>query len=40
MMSLMIRTAHPTYLGDQMEQNYIGMACSTYGGKESCVQGF
>jgi len=27
-------------LGDQIEKNEIGGACSTYVGEESCIQGF
>ena len=26
--------------GDQIEKNGEGGACSTYGGKEGCIQGF
>jgi hypothetical protein len=32
-------TAHPI-LGDQIEKNEIGGACSTYGGEEMCTQCF
>jgi len=27
-------------LGDKIEKNEMGGACSTYGGKERCIQGF
>jgi hypothetical protein len=27
-------------LGDQIEKNEIGAACSTYGGEESCIEVF
>jgi hypothetical protein len=27
-------------LGDQIEENEMGGACSTYGGDERCIQGF
>jgi hypothetical protein len=27
-------------LGDKIEKNEMGEACSKYGGRESCVQGF
>ena len=26
--------------GDQIEKNEVGGACSTYGGKQRCMQGF
>jgi len=26
--------------GDQIEKNDMGGACSTYGGKQKCIQGF
>ena len=32
MRSLLICTAHQMYAGDQIEENEIGGACSTYGG--------
>jgi hypothetical protein len=28
------------YSGNEMEKNEMGVACSTYGGKERCVQDF
>ena len=28
------------YLGDQIEKNDMGGACSTYGGEERCIQDF
>jgi hypothetical protein len=28
------------YLGDQIEKNEMGGACSTYGGEKMCMQGF
>jgi hypothetical protein len=28
------------YSGDKIEKNGMGGACSTYGGEQSCIQGF
>ena len=28
------------YLGDQIEKNEMGGACSTYGGEDRCIQNF
>jgi hypothetical protein len=38
--NLKISTPHLIFSGDQIEKNEIGVACSTYGGEESCIQGF
>jgi hypothetical protein len=38
--SLMICTAHEILLGDQLEKNEIGGACSTFGVEKRCIQGF
>ena len=40
MRRLMICTAKQILFGDQIEINEMGGACSTYGGEESCIQGF
>jgi hypothetical protein len=34
MRSLMICTSHPACLGDKIEKNEMGRACSVYGGEE------
>ena len=39
MKSLMICIPHPIFLGDQMEKNELGGACSAYGGEERRIQG-
>ena len=36
----MICTAHPIFLGDQIEKNEMGEACSTYGREQRCIQCF
>ena len=36
----MICTPHPKLCGDKIEKNEMGWTCNTYGGEESCVQGF
>ena len=38
--SLNICTPHLNFSGDELEKNEMGVACSTYGGEESCIQGF
>jgi hypothetical protein len=40
MMSLNICIPTKYYLGDQIEKNEMGRACSAYGGKETRIQGF
>ena len=40
MENLKISTPPLIFSGAQIEKNEIGMACSTYGGEESCIQGF
>jgi len=40
MRSLMIFTHHLIMFGDQIDKNEMGVACSTYGGEERCIQGF
>ena len=40
MRSLKISTSQQILSGDQIETNEMGGACSTYGGKERCIQGF
>jgi len=40
MENLKISTPPLIFSGVQIEKNEIGMACSTYGGEESCIQGF
>jgi hypothetical protein len=40
MRSLMICTPQPLFAGDKSEKNEMGVACSTYGGGKSCIQGF
>jgi hypothetical protein len=37
---IMICTLHHIFSGDKIEKNEMGGACSTYGGEESCIQGF
>ena len=39
MTSLRIFTAHPIFVGDQIEKNEMGGVCSAYGGGERRVQG-
>jgi len=39
MRSLMICTAHPMLLGDKIEKNAMGGACSAYGEEERRIQG-
>ena len=36
----MICTSHPYCLGDKIEKNEMGGACSACGGDEKCIQGF
>jgi hypothetical protein len=36
--SLLVCTPHQILLGDEIEKNEMGGACSTYG--ERCIQGF
>ena len=36
----MICTPCPNCSGDQIEKNEMGGACSTYGGRGECIQGF
>ena len=36
----MISATHKYYSGDQIENNAMGGARSTYGGSEWCIQGF
>jgi hypothetical protein len=38
--SRMTCTAHPTFLGNKIEMNEMGGACSVYGGEEWRVTGF
>jgi hypothetical protein len=38
--SFMICTPHQMYLGDQIEKNKMGRACSNCEGEERCIQGF
>ena len=33
-------TSHQILFGDQVEKTEMGRTCGTYGGKESCIQGF
>jgi hypothetical protein len=40
MRSLMICSPRPIFLGDKLEMNEMGGACSTYGGEERRIQGF
>jgi len=41
MRSRMICTPHQILFGcDLIENNEMGRACSMYGGKEKCIQGF
>jgi hypothetical protein len=40
LLNLVICTPHPVIWGNQIDKNKMGGACSTYGGEESCVQGF
>jgi hypothetical protein len=40
MRGLMICTRTQYCSVDQIEKNEMGAACSTYGGEESCIQGF
>jgi hypothetical protein len=36
----MVCTPYPISSGDKIEKNEMGGACSTYGGRERCVEGF
>ena len=40
MRNLMTCTPRPLFLGDKIEKNEIGVACSAYGGEERRIQGF
>jgi hypothetical protein len=40
MRNLMICTPHRYWVGDKIEKNEVGRACSAYGGGEGHVQGF
>jgi len=37
---LIICNPNQTFSGDQIEKNDMRGACSTFGGKEKCIQGF
>jgi len=34
------KTLYVYYYSDQSKKNEMGAACSTYGGKERCIEGF
>ena len=36
----MICASHKILFGDHIEKNWMGGACCTYGGDESCIQSF
>jgi hypothetical protein len=38
--NLMTCNHHKNYSGNQIEKNEMGGACSTYGGKERCIEDF
>ena len=38
--SLIICTHHQILFGDQIENNEMDGACSTYGGEKRCIKGF
>jgi hypothetical protein len=40
MRNLMTCTHHQIFSGNQIEKNERGRTCSTYGGKERCIQDF
>ena len=40
MRNLMICLVTQYFAGDKIEKNEMGGACGTYGGRESCAQGF
>jgi len=40
MRRLIICTVHPKFSSSQIKKNEMGGACSAYGGKERCLEGF